>query len=122
MVAEELSGKTNTRDQLAAIARALLRCKHMDLIVVMRDSKMMVRNESQERILQAYLAALFEPLGGILVRGVERGKLRPEPIARMANAFALGTLSLGKAFAMETISIEDGSVWWTKRFVNGFGS
>jgi AcrR family transcriptional regulator len=120
-VTTRIEGKTSTRDQLVAVATALLECRDLDLMVVMRDAKMASRTQSQERILQAYLAAIFEPLGGVMVRGIERGKLRPEPIARMANVFVLGALSLGRAYAMESIEPEDGAAWWTKRFINGFG-
>lgn len=121
-IAAELSQAANTRDQLAAICRALLVNTNLNLLVLLRDAKMMVRAESQERILHAYLASVFEPLVGVLVRGVERGKLRPEPIARMANAFLLGALSMGPAFSMESATVEEASLWWAKRFVNGFGA
>lgn len=121
-IAAELREAANTRDQLAAICRALLRNTSLNLLVVLRDAKMMARAESQERILYAYLGAVFEPLAAVLVRGVERGKLRPEPIARMANAFLLGALSLGPAFSIDSTTVEEASLWWAKRFVNGFGA
>ncbi len=121
-VVAELGDISNTRDQLAAISRAILMNTHLNLLVVLRDAKMMAKPESQERIMHAYLAGVFEPLVGVLVRGVERGKLRPEPIARMANAFLLGAVSMSQAFSMESATVEDASVWWAKRFVNGFGA
>jgi len=120
-IASELGSITNTRDQLAAICRAILMNTNLNLMVVLRDAKMMARTESQERIMHAYLAAVFEPLVGVLVRGVEKGKLRQEPIARMANAFLLGAISMGPAFSMETATVEESSIWWAKRFINGFG-
>lgn len=121
-IAKSLEGKTSTREQLSAVARALLENREMDLLVLLRDAKMATRPQSQERILQAYLAAIFEPLGGVIVRGIERGKMRPEKIARMATAFVMGTLSLGRAYAMESIEPEDAAAWWVKRFMNGFGA
>ena len=121
-VIEELADKTNTRDQLAAISRAVLLCKHLDLLIVLRDARMMAKSESQEKIMQAYLSTVFEPLVGVLVRGVEKGKLRPEPISRMANSFLLGALSMSQSFTMESVTVDDASVWWAKRFVNGFGT
>jgi len=121
-IVAELGEITNTRDQLAAICRAILTNTNLNLLVVLRDAKMMSKLESQERILHAYLASVFEPLVGVLVRGVERGKLRQEPIARMANAFLLGAVSMGPAFSMESVTVDEASTWWAKRFVNGFGA
>jgi AcrR family transcriptional regulator len=116
-----IEGKVSPREQLTGVAHALLENQDLDLLVVMRDAKMTSRPQSQEKILQAYLAAVFEPLGGVLVRSIERGKVRPEPIARMANVFVFGALSMGRAYAMERFDAESAASWWTKRFMKGFG-
>ena len=116
-----IEGKLSPRDQLGGVALALLENQELDLLVVMRDAKMTSRPQSQEGILQAYLGAVFEPLGGVLVRAIERGKVRPEPIARMANVFVFGALSMGRAYAMERLDPESAASWWTKRFMKGFG-
>lgn len=121
-VAAGLVGKTGTRECLVAIAWSLLDYRELDLLVVLRDARRELSPKAQERVIQGYLAAVVEPLGSVLVRGVERGKLRPEPIARMAQAFVLGVLSLHPSHAMETVIPEEAAVWFTKRFLNGFSS
>ncbi|MCX7800273.1 MAG: TetR/AcrR family transcriptional regulator [Fimbriimonadales bacterium] len=121
-IREALVGKTGTRESLAAIAAALLTQDELDLTVVLRDARREVGAKAQERLLQLYLAAVIEPLGSVLVRGVERGKLRPEPIARMAQAFVFGVLSLHARHSLEAVEPEDAAAWFAKRFLNGFSS
>ncbi len=121
-IREALVGKSGTRESLAAVAWALLDSDSVDLIVLMRDARREVSPKAQEKLLQLYLAAVIEPLGSVLVRGVERGKLRPEPIARMAQAFVLGALSLHPRHSLEAVSAEEAAQWFAKRFLNGFAA
>lgn len=121
-IREALVGKTGTRESLTAIAAALLAHDDFELTVVLRDARREMTVKGQERLLQLYLAAVVEPLGSVLVRGVERGKLRPEPIARMAQAFVFGVLSLHARHSLEAVEPDEAAVWFVKRFLNGFSS
>lgn len=121
-VREALIGKIGTRESLTAIARALLDAEGVDLMVLLRDARREVSPTAQEKLLQLYLAAVIEPLGSVLVRGVERGKLRQEPIARMAQAFVFGLLSLHPRHSLESLPAEEAAQWFVKRFLNGFST
>jgi len=121
-IREALIGKTGTRESLTAIAWALLDAEEVDLTVLLRDARREVSPKAQEKLLQLYLAAVIEPLGSVLVRGVERGKLRQEPIARMAQAFVFGVLSLHPRHSLESVPAEEAAQWFVKRFLNGFAA
>ncbi|MFN3682749.1 MAG: TetR/AcrR family transcriptional regulator [Fimbriimonadaceae bacterium] len=121
-IRESLIGKTGTRESLTAIAAALLDAEAVDLTVLLRDARRAVSPKGQERLLQLYLAAVIEPLGSVLVRGVERGKLRQEPIARMAQAFVFGLLSLHPRHSLESVAADEAAQWFVKRYLNGFSA
>ena len=105
---------------LARYAQALIANVPFEVAQVLRDSALMARDDSRERIYDAYLQALFEPLCGILVRGMQRGSLLTEPVTRLAEVFLAGAAALRAGSPRGPETAEDLAKWWAARFLSGF--
>ncbi len=90
-----------------------------DLRQLLRDAERLQRPESRERVTAAYLQAVYNPLYVIIVRGISRGEIRPEPIGLLAETFIAGSLALGKHGWRSSESSSEGSTWWTRIFLQG---
>jgi AcrR family transcriptional regulator len=105
---------------LTRYAKALLSEVPFEVGQVIRDTVQMVRDESRERIYDAYLQAVFEPLCGILIRGMQKGLLLTEPVARLADIFLAGVAALRSNTPRSSDGASELAAWWSTRFLNGF--
>lgn len=107
-------------DPLEALAAYLHRhfvFAKLDLDRTLRDAETMARPESRERILAAYLRAVFEPLVALLAGAIARGQARDEPVHRLADAFLSGGLALRPHLGAEDSATIAG--WWAGVFYHG---
>jgi AcrR family transcriptional regulator len=120
-VAPKLATDPTSECQLALskYAEALICEVPFEVGQVLRDTGQMARDESRERIYDAYLQAVFEPLCGILVRGMQRGVLLTEPVARLAEVFLAGVSALRATTPRSSDGAAELSNWWATRFLNG---
>ena len=103
-------------DGLAAFASIYFVTAKFDFGQILRDQSSMSRDESRATVYGYYFRAVYEPLCAILMSGMERGELPPEPVGRVADVF------LGGLFALQSNVDRDPAgvaAWYVKRFLNG---
>lgn len=102
---------------LVAFARHLMGSVRIDVPMVMRDARGLDRPDSRERLVNAYAQALYEPLCAILLDGMEKGAIRSEPIARLADAFLAGSWELrGPGVRLNAQELAE---WWVGCLLHG---
>lgn len=107
------------RKGLAAMARVIGRDLPFDLIQLLRDVDRLERAESKQLVLNAYNAAVFDPVYSLLRRGVSSGELGEEPVRPLTDLFIRGALSLGPQLRKPQTSNEDAAAWWVRILFDG---
>ncbi len=103
-------------DGLAAFASMFFTAVNFDLPQLIRDMEQLSRDESRERAYSAYFKAVYEPLCALLIGGMEKGELPPEPVGRVADLF-LASIEIIKQ-ANEPDIVATGR-WISRRFLFG---
>lgn len=101
---------------LASFSAILFNASTFDITQVVRDIPGLDRDASKEAVYGAYFQAVYEPLCAILIEGMERGELPPEPVGRIADLF------LANVFALESQADRDPAgiaAWIARRFLHG---
>lgn len=117
----DLEVSSSLLESLTAITRALTRENQMDVLRVLRDADRLTRTEGRDQVYAGYFQWLYEPLCAVLMRGVEHGEVRPEPLGRMAAGFVLGALSSSPNWGVPGSAPTDDHAWWPRCFLDGFG-
>src|SRR5204863_8221507 len=86
-----------TTEALATYACTLLAQADFDLPQVLRDAPRLSKPENRERVLGAYMQAVYEPLATLLVQAVATGEFRHESLASLTDVFLGGLLALRTA-------------------------
>ena len=102
---------------LSRYSFALLTSIDFDLHEILLDAPRLQRQESRERVLGAYMAAIYEPLATILVQAVATGEFRNESVQQLADVFLAGLLALRRT---KTAALDDQASWWSQAFVRAF--
>jgi AcrR family transcriptional regulator len=105
---------------LQAIAMQLVKLD-FDLRQVLFDGERLVRPESRERVLSAYLQAIYSPLYTVFSRGQTKGEIRPDTVRALAESFVGGALAQGRIWRLADSSGE-AAAWYTKLFLEGAGA
>ena len=108
-----------TSDALRAFAIAVITHLDFDLPQVLRDAPRLSKPESRDRVLGAYMRAVYEPLATLLVQAVATGEFRREPLSQLTDAFLGGLLSLRNSHVpIETMETQ--ATWWCDAFLRAF--
>lgn len=110
------------RTALAHIGGCLASPRHPGVLQIQRDTETLVRPESRERIVSSLHQAVFEPLYAILLVGMERGMLKPDPVRRTASVFIVVADAHRPGNGLSEIEAMDDFQWWVDRFLRGFGA
>lgn len=105
------------RERLEGFAACLLADPGFDLLLALREAPQLVRPESGEAILGAYMSEVFEPLCSLMVQGIATGQIRNDPIGRMADVFLMGALALSAQYGRADLGPREAAQWWTDRFL-----
>ena len=110
---------STTPESLIAYATALLATVQFDLPQVLRDIPKLNKPANRDRVMAAYMRAIYEPLATVLVQAVATREFRQESIPQLTDAFLGGLLSLRSPAS----SIEDKVVkasWWCEAYMRAF--
>ena len=88
-----------------------------DLRQMLKDSDRLQKSENREKLIAAYLQALYDPLYSTLVRARTRGELKNEPLAMLAEVFIAGAMAAGRSGRRD--APEDAAGWWARMFLFG---
>lgn len=103
-------------DGLAAFASIYFVSTKFDFGQILRDQASLAKKESKESAYGAYFRAVYEPLCAILISGMERGELPPEPVGRVADVFLAGLFALQPTVEKDPAGV---AAWYAKRFLRG---
>lgn len=103
-------------DALAAFASLYFSAIEFDLSQVIRDIPHLERAASREAVYAGYFQRVYEPLCQLLIEGLERGELRPEPIEPIADLFLSGLSVLQVRLDKDLASVAS---WYAHRFLHG---
>lgn len=106
------------RSELERFARHLTERVNFDVPQALKDMLTLERESSQERVYASYALAIYEPLCGIFLYGIDRTEARIEPINRLADAFLAGCWALKPARGSEP----EIARWWVRLFLSGIGT
>ena len=109
----------STAESLLSYAIALLTTVQFDVPQVLRDIPKLNKPASQDRIMSAYMRAVYEPLATILVQAVATREFRQEPIPELTDAFLGGLLSLRSPASPVEDRVGRAS-WWCDAFMRAF--
>ena len=101
---------------LAAFASIYFVSTKIDVPQVVRDIEDLIREESRQAAYDAYFKSVYEPLCAILIDGMDRGELAPEPIGPIADLFFAGLHSLRTLSQRDPAAIAS---WYVARFLHG---
>lgn len=108
-----------TSEALRAYAAGLMGSLDFDLPQVLRDAPRLSRHESRDRVLGAYMSAVYEPLATLLVQAVATGEFRHEPLSQLTDVFLGGLLALrGSHVPVEAMQSQ--ATWWCEAFIRAF--
>jgi AcrR family transcriptional regulator len=107
------------REAMEGFARVIIECRYIDIPAVLRDAKHLGRAESGESVTNGYYEQVFEPLCGVLVRGMEEGVIRPGAIDRMADVFLGGALAFSGALGRGTSDSIESALWLVESLLDG---
>jgi AcrR family transcriptional regulator len=102
---------------LQAITLNLIRLD-FDLRQLLFDGERLSKPASRERVLSAYVQAVYSPLYTIISRAQGRGEIRPDSVRALAETFvggALAQLRTGRG----TDGAPEAAAWWTRLFLDG---
>lgn len=116
----EMGGEASSA--LKEFASVLSQGLTFDVRQLLRDAERLQKPENKERVLGAYLQAVYNPLYAIIVRAIARNEIRREPIGLLAETFIAGALAVGKHGWRSSESSDEGAAWWTKMFLGGCGA
>lgn len=116
-----MSGGTTTIEALIRYAAAILANIEFDLWQILRDAPRLQRPESRDRVLGAYMRAVYEPLATILVQSIATGEFRNDPVPQLSDAFLGGLLAL-RTSHMPAESAADKAAWWCSAFTRAFNA
>ena len=108
----------NAIDSLLRYASALLASIDFELSQILRDAHRLQRPESRDRIMGAYMRAIYEPLATILVQAMATGELRNDPLPQLSDVFLGGLLALRPSQSNEGFDAK--ASWWCHAFVRAF--
>ncbi len=108
-----------TADALCNYAATLLTHVNFDLPQVLRDAPRLAKPESRDRVLGAYMQAVYEPLATLLVQAIATGEFRHESLAQLTDVFLGGLLALRNAH-VPIEAMETQANWWCLAFVRAF--
>jgi AcrR family transcriptional regulator len=114
------AGGANTIEALSRYGTALLSSIDLDLTQILRDAPRMQRPESRDRVLAAYMRAIYEPLASILVQAAATGELKNEAVSQLSDVFLGGLLALRTAQLNGDAPAK--AAWWASAFVRGFAA
>ncbi len=117
-----LKEASGNRETLAAYSKFVRQWPDGDLARLMRDANQLSKPENRERVSTAILHGFLEPLYAVLLRGIQKGKLRDEGVSRMGAIFLGGCLTMDARSGIPGSGGEDADAWWARRFVSGFGA
>ena len=106
----------NLEEGLAAYATMYFTVVRFDIPQVLRDIKDLARDASKEEVYNAYFTRVYEPLCALLITGMERGELPPEPVQRVADLFLSGIYALYPQVDKDPAGI---ARWYANRFLFG---
>jgi AcrR family transcriptional regulator len=106
---------------LSRYAFALLTNIDFDLHQVLRDAPRLQRPDSRERVLGAYMHAIYEPLATVLVQAIATGEFRGESVQQLADVYMAGLLAVRESPGKQD-GIDMQASWWSKAFVKAFTS
>jgi TetR/AcrR family transcriptional regulator len=106
----------NLEEGLAAYATMYFTVVRFNIPQVLRDIDHLVRDASKEEIYNAYFQRVYEPLCALLISGMEKGELPPEPVQRVADLFLSGLYVLYPQVDKEPAGI---ARWYARRFLYG---
>lgn len=105
---------STTRQSLVAIGAAVLR-SGASLPLILLEAAQMNRGSTGELVMDAYFERLFEPLCGVIVRGIEAGEVTTDRVDRLAQAFiALCSASYRSSEEPEVLA-----EWIVAKFMDG---
>lgn len=111
-----IGAQISLEDGLAAYASIYFVSAKFDFGQILRDQTSLSKDESKESAYGAYFRAVYEPLCAILITGMERGELPPEPVGRVADVFLAGLFALQPNVDKEPAGI---AAWYVQRFLRG---
>lgn len=106
----------NLQEGLAAYATMYFTVIRFDVPQVLRDIDHLVRDASKEEVYNAYFQRIYEPLCALLITGMERGELPPEPVQRVADLFLSGIYVLHAQVDKDPAGVAN---WYSQRFLFG---
>ena len=113
------SGGITTLDSLIRYSCSLLSNIEFDLHQILRDALRLQRPESKDRVLGAYMRAVYEPLATILVEAVATSEFRNDSVQQLADVFLGGLLALrNSSLPVETMDSQ--AAWWCQAFIRAF--
>jgi AcrR family transcriptional regulator len=120
-VARVAQRNASTEDGLCAYAAAMLATLNFDIMQVLRDAPRLNKSENRDRVLSAYMSAVYEPLATVLVQATATQELRPEPIGQLTDVFLGGLLALRNSH-VPVEAIAEKAAWWCGAFVRAFAA
>ena len=118
-IAQATGSATTLLQSLEGIGVVLLGQLDFDLRQLLKDTERLAKPSSRERVLGAYLKALYNPLYGALVRSVGRGELRADSVGLMAEAFLGGAQNLTRHAKRSPEASAEIAAWWARAFLGG---
>ncbi len=103
-------------DGLAAFASIYFVTASFDFGQIIRDLPLLTKEASREAAYGAYFRSVYEPLCAILIGGIERGELNPEPVGRLADIFLAGMFALQPSVDKDPAGV---AAWYAKRYLRG---
>lgn len=76
-----IAAESGTTERLRAILQTMASCPFFDPMKFLTDERGKLQPEQQREIEEAFARAIQAPLARVLAEGVERGELRPHPLA-----------------------------------------
>jgi AcrR family transcriptional regulator len=113
--------KANAKDALCSYASAMLATVDFDVMQVLRDAPRLNKGDNRDRVLSAYMSAVYEPLATLLVQATAMQELRQEPIGQLTDVFLGGLLALRNSHVPVDAMAEKGA-WWCDAFVRAFAA
>ncbi len=101
---------------LAAFASMFFSTVQLDLTQFVKDIAQLERDASREAAYGHYFQKVYEPLCQILIEGIERGELNPEPIEPIADLFLAGLNELRARVEKDVVQMAS---WYARRFLYG---
>lgn len=108
--------QTSLEAGLAAFSSILFIWNGFDISQVVRDLRHLSQEETRENVYGQYFQSVYEPLCAILIGGMEKGELAPEPIGRIADVFLAGVLALQPQAEKDPAGT---AAWYVRRFLHG---